>query len=292
MDEPPIRVMALHALAYCERLFYLEEVEEIRRADHRVYAGRTLHETGIAKDGDWSTVELESETLGLKGKIDYVRYRDGELVVYEHKRGRSKGDEAWASDRLQVTAYCELLSEHLGKPITAARIRYHANNKTVSIRIDETAREELRTGIGRARLLASQIERPPIAENEAVCTKCSLAPICLPEEERLAQSPEEGKPAKQFFPADDERRILHVTEPGCRIRRSGEEIVVLRPEADPIRFPARDVSSIVLHGGVQISSQTLHYAVAHDIGIHWLTAGGSYVGGLAPAGGVQRVTSH
>jgi len=31
-DAAPIRVMALHALAYCERLFYLEEVEEIRVA--------------------------------------------------------------------------------------------------------------------------------------------------------------------------------------------------------------------------------------------------------------------
>ena len=30
---PTIRVMALHALAYCERLFYLEEVEEIRVAE-------------------------------------------------------------------------------------------------------------------------------------------------------------------------------------------------------------------------------------------------------------------
>ena len=40
---PPVRVMALHALAYCRRLFYLEEVEEIRVADHRVYAGRHLH---------------------------------------------------------------------------------------------------------------------------------------------------------------------------------------------------------------------------------------------------------
>lgn len=38
--EPPIRVMALHALLYCERLFYLEEVEELRVADHAVYAGR------------------------------------------------------------------------------------------------------------------------------------------------------------------------------------------------------------------------------------------------------------
>jgi len=36
---PFIRVMALHSLAYCERLFYLEEVEEIRLADASVYAG-------------------------------------------------------------------------------------------------------------------------------------------------------------------------------------------------------------------------------------------------------------
>lgn len=43
--ELPIRVMALHALEYCERLFYLEEVEEIRVADERVFAGRELHET-------------------------------------------------------------------------------------------------------------------------------------------------------------------------------------------------------------------------------------------------------
>lgn len=27
--RPPVRVMALHALAYCTRLFYLEEVEEL-----------------------------------------------------------------------------------------------------------------------------------------------------------------------------------------------------------------------------------------------------------------------
>ncbi|MBI2799035.1 MAG: Dna2/Cas4 domain-containing protein [Gammaproteobacteria bacterium] len=75
-----IRVMALHALAYCERLFYLEEVEEIRVADHRVYAGRTLHEAEVDGDGEWQSVQLESDTWGLKGKVDYVRYRDGGLM--------------------------------------------------------------------------------------------------------------------------------------------------------------------------------------------------------------------
>lgn len=41
--NPPVRVMALHALAYCRRLFYLEEVEELRLADRHVFAGRRLH---------------------------------------------------------------------------------------------------------------------------------------------------------------------------------------------------------------------------------------------------------
>ena len=43
-NATPLRVMSLHALLYCERLFYLEEVEEIRVADFAVYAGRRLHE--------------------------------------------------------------------------------------------------------------------------------------------------------------------------------------------------------------------------------------------------------
>jgi CRISPR-associated protein Cas1 len=43
--------MALHALGYCERLFYLEEVENLRVADARVYAGRRLH-VEIERDED------------------------------------------------------------------------------------------------------------------------------------------------------------------------------------------------------------------------------------------------
>ena len=39
-----IRVCALHAFAYCPRLFYLEEVEELYTQDAAVFAGRRLHE--------------------------------------------------------------------------------------------------------------------------------------------------------------------------------------------------------------------------------------------------------
>ena len=89
-DEPLIRVMALHALAYCERLFYLEEVEEIRVADANVYSGRRLHEE-VDKGPDIYSLERASDRLGIRGKIDVARRESGSLVVTEHKKPTDKG---------------------------------------------------------------------------------------------------------------------------------------------------------------------------------------------------------
>src|SRR5947199_10853030 len=84
--DPPIRVMALHALLYCERLFYLEEVEEIRVANANVYAGRRLHDEVVSEEDETPeqrSVEVASERWGIQGKVDAVRRRDGEWVAYE-----------------------------------------------------------------------------------------------------------------------------------------------------------------------------------------------------------------
>ncbi len=211
-------------------------------------------------------------------------------MAFEHKRGRSCGDEAWESDRIQVIAYAALLEEHLGKPVKEGRVRYHANNKTVRLPIDAEALEKLKVAIARARVLTATVQQPPVTDNEKLCAKCSLAPVCLPEEERLMQAanPEDTLAPVRLFPEDDERRIIHVTEEGSRVGKSGEQIVVTPREEEPRKFPGRDVAAIVLHGPTQISSQAIHYAVAHDIGVHWLTGDGQYVAGLTPPGGVQR----
>jgi CRISPR-associated protein Cas1 len=89
--NPLLTVHSLHALAYCERLFFLEEVEQMKVADERVYAGRTLH-LEIERDEDEDevlTFKLESERYGLVGKVDCIRRRSGQIIPYKHKRGRS-----------------------------------------------------------------------------------------------------------------------------------------------------------------------------------------------------------
>ncbi len=49
---------------------------------------------------------------------------------------------------------------------------------------------DTQAGIVRARELAATVQRPSVAENEKLCAKCSLAPVCLPEEERLLHAVE------------------------------------------------------------------------------------------------------
>jgi CRISPR-associated protein Cas1 len=306
-----LKVHALHALAYCERLFYLEEVEEMRVADERVYAGRRLHvELEREEDEDeWLTLNLESERWGLTGRIDCVRRRDGAIVPYEHKRGRSARSregvaETWASDRLQVIAYAALVEEQTGREVLEGRVRYHADNVMVRVPIDEAARNDLARAVERARELQRTVVRPPVTENERLCVKCSLAPVCLPEEARLAKQLEapvledaattafpvrqERQPLR-LFPADDDRRTLHVATQGARVGRKGDRFEIKAPDESPQLHPVHEIGQVVLHGFAQITTQALRLCAEQEIGVHWLTAGGRYMGAWTSGiGSVQR----
>jgi CRISPR-associated protein Cas1 len=285
----PLPVHALHALAYCERLYYLENVERIRVADASVYAGRRLHaEIERAEDEEIMTLTLESAQLGIRGRLDCIRRRDGSLIPYEHKRGHaargpSAEAEAWPSDRLQVVAYAALVEEHTGSPINDARVRYHADNVTVRVMVDERARVELRRAVERARELEGQVERPPVAANERLCAKCSLAPVCLPEEARKAAKP--SLPIIRLFPEDDRRQALHVMTPGARVGRAGDRLRVTVPDEGDSLHPVREIGQLVLHGAAQISSQALSFCASQDVSVHWITGGGSYIGAFSAGPG-------
>ena len=292
--EPLLRVMALHALAYCERLFYLEEVEEIRVADHAVYAGRRLHEElrqSEQETGEWTSLEMASQEIGILGKVDCLRRRDGTIIPYEHKRGRPFREDGrpapWPSDSLQVSAYGMLVEAEIGARVIEGRIRYHAANTTVRVPLDEDARRHVNAAVARARELRARHVRPPVPKNERLCVRCSLAPVCLPEEERLAE--DHGWEPIRLFPPERERLTLHVQEHGARIGRSGDTLKVETPGGEKREFPLHDVGAVLLHGYAQITTQALHMCANHGIAVHWISPGQKYVAGLAAgAGGVQR----
>jgi len=284
--EPVLRVMALHALTYCERLFYLEEVEELRVADEAVYEGRRAHEE-LDEEGALTSLVLESHDVGLRGRVDAIRKRAGELVPIEVKKGRaapgSGVEAAWRTDRIQVGAYALLLEATQGQSIKEGRVRYLQDRKTIRIPIDDELRQEVFETIKRARQLRLQVVRPPVTENERLCPRCSLAPICLPEEQRLAEA-EDYKPLR-LFPPHQDRLVLHVLEHGAHVGRKGNALEVrLRSEDASQCYPIRQVGAVVLHGYAQISTQALRLCADHQLSVQWVTASGQVLGALSATG--------
>lgn len=291
--QDTIRVNALHALTYCPRLYYLEEVEELYTQDASVFAGRRLHvELEKDEDGDWQQLVLENQDLGLRGKVDALRTRNGQTIPYEHKRGRCYRDrsnkaQAWENDRIQVLAYACLIEAELGITVPEGRIRYHADNVLVHVPLDEEARQDVQQAITQARQLRLSPERPPVTSNERLCVRCSLAPVCLPEEARLAKG--QADYAVRLFPEDDERKVIHVTEAGTRIGKTGQQLKVTKRDGSVATVPAHQVGQLVLHSYVQLSTQALYFCGEQDIGVHFISGGGNYLGSLdSRQGSIQR----
>ena len=66
--ESPLRIESLHAMKYCERLFYFQEVEQISVAHPDVYAGRRLHDDVVPEDDispEKRSFQVSRETWGL-----------------------------------------------------------------------------------------------------------------------------------------------------------------------------------------------------------------------------------
>jgi CRISP-associated protein Cas1 len=281
------------SLAYCPRLFYLEEVEELYTQDAAVFAGRRLHvELEKQADEEWEDLLLESVELGIRGRVDALRTRERQVIPYEHKRGRSHRDsdkqpQAWERDRLQILAYACLIEMALQIPIAEGRIRYHADNVLVHVPLDDAGRAEVRQAITNARLLRQSTHRPPVADNERLCARCSLAPVCLPEEARLAHD-REWQPIR-LFPADDERQVIHILEPGTCVGRTGDQLKITRRQQPVETVPVRQVGQVVLHSFSQISTQALHFCADQQIGVHFVSGGGRYVGSFDQRrGSIQR----
>jgi CRISPR-associated protein Cas1 len=292
-QQDTVRVSALHALAYCPRLFYLEEVEELYTQDAAVFAGRRLHaELEKQEDEDWEELFLESEELGLRGRVDALRTRDGQTIPYEHKRGRCHRGEknqpqAWESDKLQILAYAYLIESAWGIPISEGRIRYHADNVLVHVPLTDEGRAAVRKAIQQARTLRTSTHRPPVTDNERMCARCSLAPVCLPEEARLAHN-REWQPMR-LFPQDDERLVVHILEPGTAVGRTGEQLKLTRRNQRPETIPVEQVGQLVFHSFSQISTQALHFCVSRGIGVHFISGGGRYIGSFdTRQGSIQR----
>lgn len=281
--DPDLLVPArmVNEWAYCPRLAYLEwvegawaanaDTEEGKRAHARVDAGRgTLpppEEADSAPPFEVRSIELASDRLGLVAKMDVIEGEDGVVTPIDFKKGKRPHVEggAYEPERVQLCVQALVLEDN-GYRVGEGFLWFAGSRERVPVVFDEDLRARTREAASGLRLAAAARRVPPPLDNSRKCARCSLLPICLPDEVNLFRS---GGAPRTPPPAADSALPLYVQQPGARVGKKGD-LLVISIENEP---PVGEVSELVLAGPVSLSTPALHALVKEEIPIAWMSSG-------------------
>jgi CRISP-associated protein Cas1 len=290
----PVRMV--NEWVYCPRLAFLEwvdqewadsgDTEEGRRAHVRVDAGGgklpAPDETDARPDFTARAVMLASERLGIIAKMDLIEGEDGAVTPVDTKKGKRPhvAEGAYEPERVQVCAQA-LILEDAGYKVIDGAIWYAASRERVRIALDDALRARTRAAIADLRLAAAAGRLPPPLVDSPKCVKCSLAGICLPDEVTFFHR--NKLPPRPLNPSADTALPLYVQEPGARVSKSGE-VLVIEADGQKTEVAIGDVSELVLHGPVGLTTPALGALLREQIPVTYASTGGWVLGHTVSTG--------
>ncbi len=164
------------------------------------------------------SVQMGSERLGVVAKMDLVEARpapadEAEANLFaalavcpvDYKAGApragAEGNELWDTDKMQLGLQALILRDN-GYSCTEGIVYYRTTKQRVRLPITPELEQWIRAQIAAARqVIAGPIPAP--LEQSPKCVRCSLAPVCLPDETRmLAAAPNAARAKGHAPPAD------------------------------------------------------------------------------------------
>src|SRR5258706_1161634 len=294
-ETPLVPVRMVNEYVYCSRLAFLEwvdsewadsgDTEEGRRAHVRVDAGggKLPAPTEIDDKPDFvaRSETLASETLGIIAKMDLIEGEDGTVTPIDTKKGKRPhvAEGAYEPERVQVCAQA-LILEDAGYKVTEGAIWYAGSRQRVRIALDDELRAKTRSASSNLRLTAAAGRLPPPLVDSPKCTKCSLVGICLPDEVTFFRR---GLAPRPLNPSADTALPLYVQEPGARVTKCGE-VLVIGSEEKKTEVSIRDVSELVLHGPVSLTTPALGALLREEIPVTYASTGGWVLGHTTSTG--------
>ena len=246
------------------------------------------------------SVQMGSERLGVVAKMDLVEVRAAranaaaqandstddlftalEVCPVDYKAGAPKeGEEAnelWDTDKMQLGLQALILRDN-GYTCNEGVIYYRATKQRVRLPITPELENWIHQNIADAkRIIAGPIPAPLV--HSPKCVRCSLAPVCLPDETRmLSQITAKVEAPRRLIAARDDNRALYLNTPGYRVGCKDEVLTVKDKDKviDEVRM--RDVSHVALFGNVQISTQAIQTLCEQEIPITYFSMGGWFYG--------------
>lgn len=258
------------------------------------------------------SLALTSQRLGLTATLDLAEIEGMRAVPIEYRKGRPNrsghvadpvdemleqarllpGPEPWPTDRVQVGLQVILLEE-AGYTVPEAYLYYAAERLKLRVPVDDALRREALAELEAAKRDAVG-ERPPPLVNDPRCPRCSLQPICLPDEinhQRLTALTVGGEasndrltPRKLWPPRDDGIHVVLQRE-GVRVGVRGQSVRITDKEGAVVReLPLANVESLAVLGGVQVSTQALAVFADQEVPVAFLSAAGRLTAMMDPLG--------
>jgi CRISPR-associated protein Cas1 len=249
------------------------------------------------------SVQMGSERLGAVAKMDLVEvlaaranmphgntgdlFSALEVCPVDYKAGAPKeGEEAnelWDTDKMQLGLQALILRDN-GYHCNEGVIYYRATKQRVRLPITPELESWVLQKIAEAkRVITGPIPAPLV--NSPKCVRCSLAPVCLPDETRmLAQPPTEDSPPqpadapRRLIAARDDTRALYLNTPGYRVGCKDEVLQVKDQDRVIEEVRMRDVSNVALFGNIQISTQAIQSLCEMEVPVTYFSMGGWFYG--------------
>ncbi|MCI0536975.1 MAG: CRISPR-associated protein Cas4 [Verrucomicrobiales bacterium] len=167
------------------------------------------------------SVQMGSERLGVVAKMDLVEARAAraneaekedlftalEVCPVDYKAGAPKegqeANELWDTDKMQLGLQALILRDN-GYTCNEGIIYYRATKQRVRLAITPELESWILQNIGEAKRVARGPIPVPLV-NSPKCVRCSLAPVCLPDETRMF-STVSGQSCAQPIATDNEER--------------------------------------------------------------------------------------
>jgi len=259
------------------------------------------------------SLALTSERLGLTATLDLTEINGNVAVPVEYRKGRPSrngggqisetvdelmeerllpGPEPWPTDRVQLGLQV-LLLEAAGYTVPEAYIYYAAERLRLRVEVDDALRRGALAELEAAKRTAAG-QRPPPLVNDPRCPRCSLQPICLPDEinhQRLTALTVAGQPVdeqltpRKLWPPRDDGIHVVLQREGVRVGVRGQSVRVTDKDGDVVKeLPLANVESLAVVGGVQLSTQALAVFAEQEVPVAFLTAAGRLTAMMDPLG--------
>lgn len=265
--------------------------------------------TQVSGSGLW-----EPTSAPIVQRVTPVDYKAGA------PRKGVESNELWDADKMQLGLQILILRDN-GYVCEEGVIYYRATKQRVRLTMTPDLEVWIMERIAEARRVAAAPVIPPPLVNSPKCVRCSLAPVCLPDETRLlarriggpalVHTPRDSsllnveseapvsRPAAQTPPgavmvprrliaARDEERALYLNTQGHRVGIKSEVLVIKDGDRVVEEIRMMDVSHVALFGNIQMSTQAVQELCEQEIPVALFSMGGWFYG-LTRGHGLKNV---